>query len=294
MPSADRLREFVAIVEAESISQGAFELGIPRATLSRRLSELEQELGVRLLHRDTRNLNTTEAGEELYRRARRVVADTDAAWASVERKDQTPRGPLRVSVPGTSRDMAELFVSFAKDYPEVRLEVSTSSRHVDLVSEGIDVAIRFGEVKDGSLVARRLFTTQSIAVASCEYLEAHGHPANLEDLRHHSLIAGYGGDATPVRHWPLLDGGQVAVTPSFASSTMMLQLAAVRRGVGIALLPRAPLEAELSSGQLLLVLPHLIGVTHPASLVFVDREFMPAQVRLFIERATKFVEGWKH
>jgi len=294
MPSADRLREFVAIVEAESISQGAFELGIPRATLSRRLSELEQELGVRLLHRDTRNLSPTEAGEELYRRARRVVADTDAAWASVERKDQTPRGPLRVSVPGTSRDLAELFVSFAKDYPEVRLEVSTSSRHVDLVSEGIDVAIRFGEIKDGSLVARRLFTTESIAVASREYLELRGHPDGLEDLQRHSLIGGYGGDATPVRHWPLLGGGQVAVAPSFASSAMLLQLEAVRRGVGIALLPRAAIKSDLASKLLCQVLPELIGVSHPASLVFVDREFMPPQVRLFIERASEFVLGWKH
>lgn len=290
MPSADRLREFLSIIDEGSISSAARELDVPRATLSRRLSELESTLGVRLLHRGTRRLVLTPAGEELHRRARRVVAETEAAWASVRQLDDRPRGPLRVSIPDTRAAEAELFLAFAEDYPEVRLEVSTDTRHVDLVAEGIDVAVRFGPVQDESLVARRLWVTRSLLVAAPAYLERRGAPKSTEALSDHDCITGFAGTSTPARRWPLIEGGHVAIAPRFSAASISLRLAAVERGLGIALLPTGAMQAQLRAGSLVPVLEGIVGAETPASLVFVDREFLPPRVRLFIDRAVEFLQ----
>ena len=286
--SADRLFEFMSVVDEGSISAAARAIGLPRATLSRRMSGLEAELGVRLLHRGTRRLVLTPAGEELYGRARRVVADTEAAWAAVRQLDDVPRGPLRVSVPDLRAATSELFIDFARDYPEVRLEVSASSRHVDLLAEGIDVAVRFGPIDDPSLIARRIWTSRTLAVAAPSYLKARGEPRVADDLAAHDCIVGFGGAATPLHKWPTRDGGTVAVHMRFASAGLGLRIDAALQGLGIALLPEDPIRHHLAEGRLRAVLTDIIGAESPANLVFVDREFVPAQVRVFIERAAAY------
>jgi DNA-binding transcriptional LysR family regulator len=292
MMSADRLHEFTAIVDAGSISGASRVLEIPRATLSRRMSALEAELGVRLIHRETRRLVLTPAGEELYSRAQRVVADTEAAWASVRACDDVPRGPLRVSVADSRIAQADLFVEFARDHPEVRLEVSVTPRHVDLVAEGIDVAVRIGTVNGESLVARRLWSTRSFPVASPEYLERRGTPRRPNELAKHDCIVGFAGEQTPQRTWPRLDGGSVPVGVRFASSGIDLRIAAAERGLGIALLPQLPIAEQLRDGRLVPVLDGVVGLEIPMSLVFAEREFMPPRMRLFIDRAIEFFRDW--
>jgi DNA-binding transcriptional LysR family regulator len=193
-----------------------------------------------------------------------------------------------VSIPADHSRGRELFLRFCEDYPEVRLEVSTSSRHVDLVAEGIDVALRFGAIADTSLVARRLWSTRSIAVATAKYLKKHGTPRRLEDLEAHDCIVGFAGESVPARTWPLRDGGTIPVRVRLACSDLGLRIDAARRGLGIALLPERAIEADLAAKKLRVVLEDVVGTETPASLVFVDREFMPPQVRAFIDRATAF------
>lgn len=284
MLSADSLTEFAAIVEAESISEAARELGVGRSNLSRRLSLLEARLGVRLLHRETRRLTLTPAGEELYKRGRRVAADVDAAWASVRQLDGTPRGPLRVSVPDEKLAKADLFLQFAADFPEVRLEVSMTSRHVDLIGEGIDVAIRFGKITNESLVTRKLATTTSILCASPIYLQRSGVPRTTEQLARHDCIVGFAGERTPGLTWPLLSGGSIRVQARFCAEGIDLRVAAAERGLGIALIPRALVAEQLMAGKLLPVLENHVGVETPMNLVFVDRDLMPPAMRVFIDR----------
>lgn len=292
MLSADRLHEFMAILDQGSISAAARALGLPRATVSRRLATIEEALGVRLLHRGTRRLVPTEAGHELYRRACRVVQDTEAAWSAVRRLDDIPRGPLRVSVADTRTASADLFVAFAMEFPEVRLEVTTTPRHIDLVAEGIDVAVRFGELDDRNLIARRLWTHHVVAVASPAYLARRGEPVDAASLADHDCIAGFAGESTPARTWPCPDGTSVPITPRFASTDLDLRMAAARRGLGIAVLPAAIVRSDLEQGTLRRVLEGIVGARSLASLVYVDREFMPPQVRSFIEYATRFYREW--
>ncbi|MDH4301147.1 MAG: LysR family transcriptional regulator [Nitrospira sp.] len=291
-PSLDRLHEFVVIVDAGSVSEAARTLQIQRTSLSRRLTALETELGVRLMHRQTRRLVLTPAGEELYARASRVVSEAQAALEAVRLRDDVPRGSLRVSVPDGRMAHAGLFVSFAEEFPFVRLQVSLATRHVDLVAEGIDVAIRFGQITNESLVARRLWSTHSLPFAAPAYLERRGVPRNAEALIEHDCIVGFGGGENPVRTWPLLNGGSTPVSARFATSALDLSISAAERGLGLALLPRGAVYEQLRKGTLVPVLEGVVGSETPLNLVFVDREFMPPPMRLFIDRAIAYFDAW--
>ncbi len=286
-PSADRLREFVVVLEEGSISAASRRLDIPRATLSRRLSSLESTLGVRLLHRQTRRLVPTDAGEQLFARASRIVADTRDTWAAIRRLDDQPRGPLRVSTNFTQRARV-LFAAFATDYPEVRLEVSATERHVDLVAEGIDVAIRGGPIADPNLIVRRLSADMNVACASPAYLERRGTPNNPKDLSHHDVIVGFRGTHAPSQSWPLIRGGEVRVPHVLASTDMRLRIEWARAGLGITLVPSGLIASHLRDGSLVHVLRGKIGAPAPLSLVYVDREHQAPQVRAFIDRAVAF------
>ena len=285
MPSSDRLHEFAEVVAAGSISGAARALGLPRATLSRRLSALEAELSIRLLHRGTRRLVLTPAGEELHRRARRIVADADEAWATVRRLDDIPRGLLRVSVSGVRQP--NLFTDFLRDYPEVQLEVRATTRHVDLVAEGVDVAVRFGEVKDPNLIVRRLFTDRSVVVGSPAYLERRGRPRRAADLAHHDCIVGFAGEWAPTRTWPLRAGGTVRVAGRLAGNDIGMMRAAARDDLGLALLPSGPIVSDLKAGRLVAVLEDIVGADIPANIVYADREYIEPKVRAFVDRAVQ-------
>ncbi|MGH1347816.1 MAG: LysR family transcriptional regulator [Nannocystales bacterium] len=286
-PSADRLREFVVVLEQGSISAAARRLDIPRATLSRRLSALESSLGVRLLHRETRRLVATDAGEQLFARARRIVTETDETWAALRRLDDKPRGPLRVSTHFSQRARV-LFAAFAKDFPEVRLEVSATQRHVDLVAEGIDVAIRGGPIPDSDLIVRRLSSDTTVACACADYLERRGVPRSPKDLADHDVIVGFRGGHVPSQTWPLTRGGEVTVPHALASSDMRLRIEWALAGLGIALAPFGLVEPHINSGRLVQVLSGKISAPAPLSLVYVDRKHQAPQVRVFIEYAARF------
>lgn len=287
--NSDRMREFLAVVRAESISAAARALNLPRATLSRRISALEADLGVRLIHRRTNRLTLTEAGEELRLRAQRIVEDVEETWNAVRRLDDTPRGLLRVSVTGPY--FTKLFTGFLCDFPEVRLEVQSTTQHVDLLSEGVDVAIRIGPVKDQNLIARRLHTDRLVAVASPEYLKQRTAPASPEELTEHNCIVGFAGEWTPSKSWPLLDGGSIPVGGRLSANEIELVMHAVLEGIGIALLPSAVAAPHLESGALVPLLTDTVGTEIPISLVYVDREFIDPKVRIFVDRAVEVISS---
>jgi len=289
MPSNERLTEFAAVVAEGSISAAARMLGLPRSTVSRRISGLEAELGVRLLHRSTSRLVLTEAGQELNRRARRIEADAAEAWNTVRRLDDTPRGLLRVSTSASMLD--QLLVDFAVDFPEVRLEVLQTMRQVDLVGEGIDVAIRFGPVEDPNLIVRRVAAVRRVVVGSPAYFEQHGVPSGPADLKKHACLVGFTGDETPVTLWPLADGGTVAVSGPLAGNSRPLLGLAALAGLGVAFVPRLVVKKELATGELVHVLQDTVVAHTSVSVVFADREYIEPKVREFVDRAVPFLQN---
>jgi len=277
------MREFLEVTRAGSITAAAKALGLPRATLSRRMSGLEASLGVRLILRRTTRLALTQAGEELRLRAQRIVDDADAAWAAVRRLDDTPRGLLRVSITGPY--FLGLFTKFLSDFPEVRLEVQSTTRHVDLLAEGIDVAIRIGPITDQNLIARRLHTDHLLVVASPQYLNTRGVPRSAAQLAEHDCVVGFAGEWTPSRAWPLWNGGHVSVAGRLSANEVALLHEAALDGLGLALMPSAVAAESLYAGRLTPVLPNEIGAEIPVSLVHTDREFVEPRVRHFVDRA---------
>ncbi len=283
------MREFLEVVRAGSISEAARVLGMPRATLSRRMSGLEADLKVRLILRRTTRLALTHAGEELRQRAQRIVADTDAAWASVRRLDETPRGLLRVSVTGPH--FLKLFTDFLCDFPEVRLEVLSTTRHVDLLGEGVDVAMRIGQVKDQDLIARHVHSDRLAVVASPAYLKRLGTPKIATDLASHDCIVGFAGEWTPNNRWPLWDGGQVNVRGRLSANEIDLIRQAAKDGLGLALLASAIVADDIEAGLLVPVLMQDVGAEIPISLVYADREFVDPKIREFVDRAAGIIKA---
>ena len=277
--------EFVSIVECGSVTAAAESLGLPRPTVSKRLARLEERLGVRLLHRTTRRMNLTREGALFYERARRVVHAAREAEAEIQRLDDVPRGLLRVLIP--PRVPAETFTGwlaeFLQAYPEVSLDVVGTDVHIDLVAEGFDVALRYGDIEDTSLVARTLAINPEIAVASPRYLETRGVPTSASELTGHNCIIGYKGSNVPDLRWPLVDGGWTHVSGTLMTNHHGLRLEAARRHLGIALVIERQAEVLIASGDLVRVLPDIVGRRNRARLVYADREFVDPKVRAFVD-----------
>ena len=286
------LMAFTETVERRSLSAAAEALGVPRATIGRRLARLEARLGTRLIRRTTRSLVLTDSGEALLRHARIVLDAVETAEASVRRVDDVVRGDLRVSMPPMPQEpVAALVDGFLRRYPEVRLHVHVSTAHVDLRRDGIDVAIRAGTAIDPGLVARTLATTVLVGVATPRYLAEHGTPTRLDDLAEHRCLMGFRRGELAETHWPRVRGGAVHVGGAFSSNDLGLLHALASAGQGIALLPLFLVQDALASGALVPVLPRLLGASTRVAVVYAERELLPPQVRAFVDAVVAWAPG---
>lgn len=279
---------FTQVVETKTLSRAAAVLGVPRATLGRRLARLEERLGTRLLRRNSRNVALTDTGERFYRHALVVLDSLAQAEASVRSKANEMRGDLRVSVPslcvtgGAADSFCAMVTSFARKHKDVRLQIDFSNRLVDLHREGYDVALRATYKVQPGLVARTIERNKAIAVASPAYLEEHGTPRTVKDLRRHSCLTIFARGEIPQSTWPA-GRGVVHVEGSFSSNEMSLLREAAAGGLGIALLPTLLVSDLLEAGSLVQVLPGLVEIEHHVAVVFPERELLPRHVRAFID-----------
>lgn len=286
LPETAELQTFVTTVSSRSISKAARTLGVPRPTVSRRLARLEERLGVRLLRRTSRVMTLTDAGEVLYARTRVVLAAVQDAVVSVERSDNAVRGTLRVSIPPMDdRRVDGLISTFLGDYPEVRLELDASARHVDLIADGYDVALRASFDLPPGLIARNLVRTRSVAVAAPSYLARFGCPAKVGEMAKHRCLAGFMKGEHPATEWPRLRGGTFRIEPILASNNLSVLCAAARAGHGIALLPMMVVQADLQAGHLRTVMSDRIGAETRLDVVYAEREFISPAVRAFVDAA---------
>ncbi|HYP90290.1 MAG TPA: LysR family transcriptional regulator [Polyangiaceae bacterium] len=232
---------FVRVVEQQSFTSAAKALGLPKSSVSRRVTELEEELGVQLLHRTTRKLALTEAGRSYYEQAEKALTELQAAAESATGMDTEARGIVRVTAPFDIGVMglADIVAEFVREYPEIHVDLSLTSKVVDLVAEGFDLAIRAGHSRDASLVVRRVGTAALGLYASPAYLKAHGRPRALADLGEHDcvLFRGKHGKALWRLHTDDGEPASIEVRGRVNVDEMLFVRQAVGAGLGIGLLP---------------------------------------------------------
>jgi DNA-binding transcriptional LysR family regulator len=286
------LLAFTKTVDAKSLSRAATDLGVPRATIGRRLARLESRLGARLLRRSTRSLALTDVGEAFYRHARMVLDAVEQAEASVRRSDTAIRGELRVAVPPfPDASLRGMLCDFAAQHPEVRMHVHVSSQLVDLRAGGYDVALRASTHFEPGFIVRKLRRVPILAFAAPEYLAQCGTPKTLRDLRNHRCLPGFARGEVPQTHWPVAGGGKTPIDGAFFANDMALLHQAALRGLGIAALPLMLCEDDVRAGKLVHVLPGVIEAESHVALVFLEREFLPPQVRAFVDAMIAWAEG---
>lgn len=286
--SADDLLVFARVAELGSFTAAGERLGRPKSTVSRRISALEEQLGERLLIRTTRQMRLTDFGHALLEHAQQVVQEVEAAWALSEQRKLEPSGRLRVSIPS---DFANLFLvdmlaAFSAMHPEVSLELDLSSRRVDLLSEGFDLAVRIGSQlpDDALLVARKLAPLVSGLYASPDYVREQGEPLQPADLlRHQALYLHSGGG---LQAWNLQCGDehwQEQLPSRIQANTPELLMHLACAGAGIVALPHQFAHARLKARQLQQVLPDWRLPDLTVWAVFPGRRLLPAKTRAFIE-----------
>ncbi len=279
---------FARVAETGSFSRAAERIGLPKSTLSRRITLLENRLGERLMQRTTRRLTLTEFGLQLLEHARQVAAEVDAVKALSEYRQARPSGRLRVSMPSDFANflLTEMLAAFVSLHPEVSLELDLSPRRVDLLGENFDLAIRMGALPDDAqLSARKLADFDAGLYAAPAYLAEHGDPRTPADLNGHRALRllGRHGEALG---WTLRRGeetweGQPPGQVTANSPELLIRLAIA--GAGVASAPACFAQPSVRSGHLRRILPEWQPPSHTAWAVFPGRRLMPAKTRAFID-----------
>lgn len=273
----------VEVVKARSFRRAAEGIGMPNATVSRRISALEKAIGLRLLHRTTRKIELTEAGQLYYERCKRIVDEARLAHEQLGEMQAQPSGLLRASLPVDFANiyLATLIAEFARRYPGISFELDLSPRRVDLVAEPIDVAIRMGESESSSLIARQLARLPRYLYASPRYLELSGEPSEPADLAQHECF----GLLKAARTWTLRNATEqvdVAIGGRFVLNGIGMMRRLATLDLGIAMLAEEIVADELANGRLRRVLPRWQATPIPVYAI-TETRLLPAKTRRFIE-----------
>lgn len=287
MDNLTAMKVFVRVVESGGLSAAARVLGLAPSSVSRWISELESALGVRLLQRSNRNLSLTEAGETYFERVQELLRLVEETNLAVTEKRDVPSGLLRMTVPASvvRRHMVPAVAAFQKQYSSVRVVMSVTDRMVDIVGEGIDLAIRIGELENSSLVARKIAQGRRLVCASPGYLSAAGCPTHPRELADHDCIlfrAQAGTNLWRFRHGK--ERLQVPVTGSFFSDDGETLVAAASQGLGIALVPEWVASEEIAAGRLTEILDDYRPqpATSPLYALYAPSPYIPPKIRSFV------------
>ena len=294
MDRLDAMAVFAAVCDANGFAPGARRLGLSPSTVTRLVAALEEQLGVRLLHRTTRSLHLTEAGERYLDRVRRILADVDEADEAARGERTLVRGRLVVTAPVIfgRLHVAPLLRRYMQANPEVTAELLLNDRNVHLIEEGVDVAVRIGALDDSSLATRLLGRTRRVVVGSPDYLSRRGRPEYPADLERHDIIVF--GPVHAGREWNFTAAGDgtrrdmsVAVSPRLATNSGDAALDFVRDGLGLTRALLYQVVPHLATGELEVVLDRFEPAPSPIQAVYPTRRLVPAKVRAFVDLAAQ-------
>jgi DNA-binding transcriptional LysR family regulator len=292
MAKLDDVLIFVKVAQFESISRAARSLGMPISTVSRRLSALETKLGVSLLRRTTRRVTPTAQGREYLGQCREPINLLEQAERALTLGQKMPEGLLRMSVPVilSQEPFLNFLSEFLKAQPRIRIELSITNLFLDLVAENIDVAIRFGELEDSSVVATRMGHSIRYVVAAPEYLKGRKLPVEPTDLKLHDCAMLNARNSET--DWDLVSGrkkARIRVTGPISSRDFNSVSRFVYRGHGIGLLPSTYCDQALASGALKRLLPKWASAQIPVFAVYSNRKFLPLRLNVFLNA----LAAWK-
>jgi len=291
MDSFDGIIEFVAVAETSGFSAAAKQLGCSTSHVSRQVARLEKRLGCTLLARSTRLVTLTENGIAYYQQARLLVDGLQQANEQVNQQQIHLSGTLRVSAAGGFAEhfLAPALMEFSSQYPELTVDLDLNSRIVNLLEEGVDFAIRYGELNDSNLIARKLINRPMMAAASEAYLQKHGIPKHPVHLKHHSCIIANSDS------WKFnVDSNTeiVKVKGRWRSNNTNVLLDACKKGLGIAYMPKSTFKDALECEQLLPILEPFWGQGSSSWIVYQNKRFMPLRVRLAIDFLVQYFADW--
>jgi len=289
MDRLQAMRVFTRIVELGSFTRAADDLNLPRATLTHTIKRLEEHVGAHLLQRTTRSVRPTRDGEVYYNHCVRLLADLDAVEADFREAAVVPKGKLRIDM---ASSLARTVVipalpDFFARYPQIELDIGASDRFVDLVQEGVDCALRAGELADSTMVARRVATLPQITVASKGYLRRYGTPKTLADLQDGHLAVNWASPTTrrvlPLDFMVGRKLREVMLPSQVTVSGTEAYLACCEAGLGIAQFPRYRLTDELARGRLVELLADTPPPLMPVSALYPSHRQLPLRLRVFID-----------
>ena len=277
---------FARVVETQSFSAAARESGISQPTVSKQVAELEARLGARLLSRSTRRIGVTEIGAAFYERCKRILAELDEAEQAAAQMQASPAGLLRAGTPVAfgRLHVLPLVPAFLERYPKLKLDLVMNDRFIDLVEEGVDLAIRVGKLSDMSLIARHLGHSRRVTVATPGYLKRHGTPHALEELREHNCIV-YSG-LTTIDEWHFEGPGgpvQIRVAGNFRANNSEAIREMLLAGIGISVVPFWLVHDEIRRGVLTTLLRAHEPLAMDISALYVPTPHVASKVRCFVD-----------
>ncbi len=280
---------FALVVEHNGYSATERATGVPKSTLSRRIQHLEESLGVRLIQRTSRQFAVTDVGMSIYRHAQAMRMEMQAAQDVVNHLSATPRGVIRVSVPVSiaQQELAQVLPNFVKTYPDIQIQLMVTNRRIDIINEGIDIALRVRSQldQDSSLIIRRFGQIRQLLVASKTYIKQHGEPETLEQLAQHATLSMNEDEAH--QYWELTDTSytiqRIKINPKVMASNLSMLLQLTVQGAGIALLPESICAEQVRNGQLKVILPAWDIPEGTFHAIYPSRRGLLPAIRTFID-----------
>jgi len=288
MNKLQAIEVFVQVVDTGSFTRAAENLKLPKATVSTLIQSLESSLSAKLLHRTTRKVSVTAEGAAYHERCLRILSDVREADESLSRTRRSPAGRLRVDAP---TGLASLVIipalpEFFARYPDIHLELGCSDRPVDLIEEGVDCAVRGGELGDSRLVARRVGAMHYVTCASPAYIERHGRPLHPDDLARHRCVNYFSARTGEMFHWDFTRGGervQLVLPGQIALNDSYAYTAAGLSGLGIVQMAEFLLRPMIEDGRLVPVLEDWSNDPMPIHVVFPQNRHLSNKVRVFVD-----------
>ena len=293
--SLNDLNLFINVVQAGSLTKASENLSIPMATISRRLTQLEESIGEHLLNRSTRSVSLTTLGQMYFDQCVNPLTECMMAVKHLNNSHYQLSGTIKVTAPInlTHQWLANCIFSFMQQYPDIKIDLMVTNRIVDLTALSIDIAIRVGNLDDSNWVAKKLFLSKNILCASPKYLASNSLSLHPVDLKNHRLICSNHSNEWTLKNINTQELYVTDITSHFVVDDTQLIINAAKQDLGICFVPERFVESDIENGKLIRILPEWIGIPRPVYVMVRDRNYIPNRVKIFKEYIEQYLKDEK-